>query len=57
MDSLISREWIVSAIRDYIAEAKDAHYEMAAEVATAVETIRALPLVRPGRAERKGLTQ
>jgi len=44
MDSLISSEWIESAIRDYIAEAQDAHYEMAAEVATAVETMRALPL-------------
>ena len=44
MASLISSEWIVSAICDYIAEAKDAHYGMAAEVATAVETMGALPL-------------
>ena len=44
MDALISSEWIVKAIRDYIAEAKDADYEMASEVATAVETIVALPL-------------
>jgi len=44
MDALISSEWIVKAIRDYIAEAKDADYEMASEVATAVETIGALPL-------------
>lgn len=44
MDSLISTEWIVSAIRDYIAEAGDAQYEMAAEVVTAVGTMNALPL-------------
>ena len=41
MATLISSEWIVTAIRDYIAEAKDAHYEMAAEVVTAVEIMGA----------------
>ena len=41
MDSLISGGWIASAIRDYIAEAKDSHYEMAAVMATAVETMGA----------------
>jgi hypothetical protein len=44
MASLISSEWIVSAIREYIVEAKDADYEMAAEVAAAVDFMGALPL-------------
>lgn len=40
MNSLIAEEWIVNAIRDYIAEAKDAHRE----TAVAVEAMGALPL-------------
>jgi hypothetical protein len=44
MTSLISREWIESAICDYIAEAKNASYEMAASVTNAVQIIGALPL-------------
>ena len=44
MASLISNEWIENAIRHYIAEAKNGDYEMASEVATAVETMGALPL-------------
>ena len=44
MASLISSEWVVGAIRDYIPETKDANYETAAEMATAVETMGALPL-------------
>jgi hypothetical protein len=44
MASIISREWIESAIRDYIAEAKEASHEMGALTVDAVQIIGALPL-------------
>ena len=42
MAALISSEWVVGAIREYIAETRDANYETATEVANAAETMGAL---------------
>lgn len=44
MDSLIRKDWIEAAIRQYVAQAKGGQYELEASVVATVEAMAALPL-------------